>query len=55
MSVRATLGPSVLPRIHKEGDDGSFAKRLGGLQPVQTLNEYEDLMKRPPHLRERFF
>jgi hypothetical protein len=31
----------VLPRIHKEGDDDLFAKRLGGLQPVQTLNEYQ--------------
>jgi hypothetical protein len=32
---------SVLPRIDKEPDDGRFAKRLSGLQPVQTLNEYE--------------
>ena len=32
---------SVLPRIDKEADDGRFAKRLSGLQPVQTLNEYE--------------
>ena len=35
------LGRLVLPRIDKEGDDGLFAKRLGGLQPVQTLNKYE--------------
>jgi len=41
LSATATLGCSVLPRIHKEGDDGFFAKRLGGLQPVQTLNKYE--------------
>src|SRR6476660_9205255 len=41
MSARAALGRSVLPRIHKEGVDGLFAKRLSGLQPVQTLNEYE--------------
>ena len=27
-----------LPRIDKKRDDGPFAKRLGGLQPVQTLN-----------------
>ena len=33
------LGRLVLPRIDKEGDDGLFAKRLGGLQPVQTLNK----------------
>ena len=26
---------SVLPRIDKEADDGRFAKRLSGLQPVQ--------------------
>ena len=32
---------SMLPRIDKKRDDGLFAKRLGGLQPVQTLNEYE--------------
>ena len=32
---------SVLPRIDKEADDGRFAKRLSGLQPVQTLNEHE--------------
>ena len=32
---------SVLPRVDKEADDGRFAKRLSGLQPVQTLNEYE--------------
>jgi hypothetical protein len=34
-------GHSVLPRIDKEGDDGLFAKRLGGLQPVQTFDEHE--------------
>jgi hypothetical protein len=28
----------VLPCIDKEGDNGLFAKRLGGLQPMQTLN-----------------
>ena len=32
---------SVLPRIDKEADDGRFAKRLSGLQPVQTFNQYE--------------
>jgi hypothetical protein len=32
---------SVLRRINKEADDGLFAKRLGRLQPVQALNEYE--------------
>ena len=32
---------SMLPRIDKKRDDGLFAKRLGGLQPVQTLNKYE--------------
>jgi hypothetical protein len=32
---------SVLSRIDKEADDGRFAKRPSGLQPVQTLNEYE--------------
>ena len=32
---------SVLPRIDKEADDRRFAERLSGLQPVQTLNEYE--------------
>ena len=29
---------SMLPRIDKKRDDGLFPKRLGGLQPVQTLN-----------------
>jgi hypothetical protein len=47
MSARATLGRSVLPRIYKEGDDGLFAKRLGSLQPVQALNEYEARAVRP--------
>ena len=37
----------MLPRIHKEGDDGFFAKRLGGLQPVQTLNKDEARAVRP--------
>jgi hypothetical protein len=31
----------VLRRIDKEANDGFFAERLGSLQPVQTLNEYE--------------
>ena len=35
------LGQSVLPGIDEEADDGRFAKRLSGLQAVQTLNEYE--------------
>ena len=39
-------GRLVLPRIDKEGDGGLFAKRLGGLQPVQTLNKY-DARRRP--------
>ena len=34
-------GIECFPRIDKKRDDGLFAKRLGGLQPVQTLNEYE--------------
>ena len=38
---RLKCPPSVLRRIDKEADDGLFAKRLGSLQPVQTLNEYE--------------
>jgi hypothetical protein len=37
----------VLRRIDKEADDGLFAKRLGSLQPVQTLNEYEARAVRP--------
>ena len=53
MSATATLGCSVLPRIHKEGDDGFFAKRLGGLQPVQTLNKYEARAVRPDRFAER--
>ena len=32
---------SVLPRIDKEADDGLFPERLGGLEAIQTLNEYE--------------
>jgi hypothetical protein len=28
----------MLPRIDKKRDNGLFAKRLGGLQPMQTLN-----------------
>jgi hypothetical protein len=31
----------VLPRINKEADDSFFAERLGGLQPMQALNEHE--------------
>jgi hypothetical protein len=31
----------VFPRIDKEADDSFFAERLGGLQPMQTLNEHE--------------
>jgi hypothetical protein len=31
----------VLPHIDKEDDNGLFAKRFGGLQPVQTLNKYK--------------
>ena len=37
----------MLPRIDKKRDDSLFAKRLGGLQPVQTLNEYEARAVRP--------
>jgi hypothetical protein len=37
----------MLPRIDKKRDDGLFAKRLGGLQPVQTLNKYEAGAVRP--------
>jgi hypothetical protein len=37
----------VLPRVDKERDDGLFAERLGGLQPVQTLNKYEARPVRP--------
>ena len=32
---------SVLPCIDKEADDGLFAERLGGLEAMQTLDEYE--------------
>ena len=44
---RRAPGHSVLPRIDKECDDGFFAKRLGGLQPVQTLNKHETRAVRP--------
>jgi hypothetical protein len=37
----------VLPRIDKEGDDGLFAKRFGGLQSVQTLYKYKARSIRP--------
>jgi hypothetical protein len=37
----------VLPRIDKEAHNGLFAKRLGGLQAVQTFNEYKPLAVRP--------
>jgi hypothetical protein len=37
----------VLSRIDKEGCDSFFAERFGGLQPVQTLNEYEAGAVRP--------
>jgi hypothetical protein len=49
VSARANEGarPSVLWRIDKDADDGLFAKRLGSLQPVQTLNEYEARAVRP--------
>ena len=40
-------GHSVLPRIDKERNDGLLAKRLGGLQPVQTLNKHEARAVRP--------
>ena len=36
---------SMLPRIDKEADDGRFAKRLSGLQPVQTLNDCRPLSR----------
>jgi len=37
----------VLPCIDKEGDNGLFAERLGGLQSVQTLDKYEARPVRP--------
>ena len=37
----------MLPCIDKEGDNGLFAKRLGGLQPVQTFDEHEARAVRP--------
>jgi hypothetical protein len=37
----------VPPRIDKEGDDGLFAKRFGGPQPVQTLYKYKARAIRP--------
>ena len=37
----------MLPCIDKEGDNGLFAERLGGLQSVQTLNKYEARAVRP--------
>jgi hypothetical protein len=46
---RCTIGLtcSVLPHIDKEGGDSLFAKRFGGLQPVQTLYEYITRTIRP--------
>src|ERR1700692_2492057 len=38
---------SVLSCIDKEADDGFFAKRLGGLQPMQAFNEHEAPAVRP--------
>ena len=46
-SEMKALGRLMLPRIDKEGDDGFFAKRLGGLQLVQTLNKHEARAVRP--------
>ena len=37
----------MLPCIDKEGDNGLFAERLGGLQSVQTLDKYETRAVRP--------
>ena len=37
----------MLPCIDKEGDNGLFAERLGGLQSVQTLHKYEARPVRP--------
>ena len=37
----------MLPCIDKEGDNGLFAERLGGLQSVQTLDKYEARPVRP--------
>jgi hypothetical protein len=31
----------VLARFHAEADDGFLAKRLGGFQPVQALDQHE--------------
>src|SRR5208282_835551 len=33
--------PSVLARVDAEADDGFLAERLGGFQPVQTLDQYK--------------
>ena len=37
----------MLPCIDKEGDNGLFAERLGGFQPMQALNEHETSAVRP--------
>src|ERR1035437_4510212 len=34
---------SMLPGIHPVADDGGFAQRLGGFQPVQALDQHETL------------
>jgi hypothetical protein len=39
--------PLALPCIDKEGDNCLFAKRFGGLSPVQTLNKHEAPAVRP--------
>src|SRR5450631_185206 len=40
-SMPSNTPKSMLPGIHPVADDGGLAERLGGLQPVQALDQHE--------------
>src|SRR5664279_5547336 len=42
-SMPSNAPKSMLPGIHPVADDGGLAERLGGLQPVQALDQHETL------------
>jgi len=47
MAPQESNAPSVLARVDTKADDGFLAERLGGLQPVQPLDQHEARAVRP--------
>src|SRR5208282_4794868 len=47
MTPQERNAPSVLARVDAKADDGLLAERLGGLQPVQPLDQHEARAVRP--------